>query len=1551
MKIKILLAIMMSAVLCIPAFAQTPVTIANSDFESWTGGTSGPPDNWTNDNSDFTSSQEGTTVHGDSYSVNLTWTSQSNQDFVSDMFAVTGEELYTVYAWMYDNDIAGRLRLCFEWYDSGQAYLSASYSGVYSSDSAAWVEYSFAANAAAGAAYGKILIRQYDISGDWDGDATVFVDDVTLFEGTGGANQPPEIGFVYRDPYPTVLPDDVVLVWSELTDSDGTIDDDSLYYQTTAPTLAYTAVYHDSIDATDGYYWYTMPAQVAGTLVEYYVQVKDDDGERVESYVNNYTVSDYPSASLENGDFELWTENGATGPADSWELDASGSITGAQEGTTVHGGSYSANLTWTSQIQADCELFSNSFTITAEETYICSLYVYDNDIAGDITIYFAWDTGNTWSSNYSSDLADWQLMTYSTAAPTGATSVKVGIRCYDDSDNWDGDATVYVDDCSFNLVAGGPEEVSIYDVQYTIEANGNCYDSPRLSENISVTGTVTGINQGSYPDFYIQDCTTTDWNGIYVYDDNYSLSIGDNVTVIGSVAEYYGCSQLSSVVSVTTNSTGNSVCTTTVTSDNLNADCNGSTEAYEGVLVKLENVTCVVGPDADNVAWVKTAGASDSCAVDDQMHKYGTDNPVDLVQGQTYDYIVGIVHYYYDKYRVYPRFSSDIDDGGTTVDYTINELNYPATGGDCYDGPHSGETDITTTGIITGILGSAMSLQDPAASTYGGIWVYAGSYDLSSFAVGDLVEITADVTEYYGLTELTNVTDVTLVSSGNVVTPILVDGSDITDACDEADEAYENMLVVVSNVTIGEVADHGSYWAFDASNDTFLVDDDLLDSLPIATGEEYYTITGVHKYAYSANRLEPRSAADFQTEAIECTATNTIFEIQNSFDPFDNILDNCYPSTFVDSGIVEVCGVVTAVDNQGSGTGLFIQDPEGTTYEGILWYDLTSATQEVDLETAAIGDYYQVRATVSEYVGITELDSLVEYTLLGTNTPVPDPLVISISDLLPLGDCSFTGEAYEGVLVQIEDVTVGSSPGYGKWWITDSGSGADSVLLGPDIYDMTLSAYPPSTDLVYDYVIGIVTYDQYDDRLKLQPRMDSDLQVNIVPPPTVTASFPIDQSTLCVMFDRALDQGSAETPGNYTITSGLSVTAAALDADLVRVFLTLSPAMGNGILDEVTVANVTDSSGIGITTPVSTPFYQGFTPINMVQTTTDPGVDNTYPSDLLDAIITMRGCIIADTTAFTYNNIYISDLSGTTNNGVLCYGSYQYWDASMDRPVEGDTVILTGQVTEYYGATEISNIDDFKNVTIVGSGVAEPTYKTYDAGDFQYNTLDAYRENFEGVLVQLCDSLEIVSMETSNDTARVLIMSLTDNADTIAFDGKYTNFDSVEVGQRIDGLTGVVRWRWGYWRVQPRSNDDFDTGLNCEEGGDNYEYLPGDANMYAVTAWPPNVIGADVTYLVNYFRGISTPCLLDGFYASADANGDCSVIGADVTYLVQYFRGANTLKYCGDDVGDEEDYTPEWTTPEELPATAPAGWPNCDNSTTSTSSSQIKQNNNLNISK
>ena len=81
------------------------------------------------------------------------------------------------------------------------------------------------------------------------------------------------------------------------------------------------------------------------------------------------------------------------------------------------------------------------------------------------------------------------------------------------------------------------------------------------------------------------------------------------------------------------------------------------------------------------------------------------------------------------------------------------------------------------------------------------------------------------------------------------------------------------------------------------------------------------------------------------------------------------------------------------------------------------------------------------------------------------------------------------------------------------------------------------------------------------------------------------------------------------------------------------------------------------------------------------------------------------------------------------------------------------------------------------------------------------------------------------------------------------------------------------------------------------------DYTPGDINGGG------GVIGADVTYAINYFRNIGPPppdsCYHEQtdswLYVAGDCNGDCRFIGSDITFLVGYFRGINpVIQYCPD---------------------------------------------------
>jgi len=85
---------------------------------------------------------------------------------------------------------------------------------------------------------------------------------------------------------------------------------------------------------------------------------------------------------------------------------------------------------------------------------------------------------------------------------------------------------------------------------------------------------------------------------------------------------------------------------------------------------------------------------------------------------------------------------------------------------------------------------------DGNASTSEGVYVY----DNRAVTVGDLVRFSATVDEYSGLTELKNLTNFTVVSSGNNLPTATVITLPVTDMTDW--EAVEGMLVTVSSGTV-----------------------------------------------------------------------------------------------------------------------------------------------------------------------------------------------------------------------------------------------------------------------------------------------------------------------------------------------------------------------------------------------------------------------------------------------------------------------------------------------------------------------------------------------------------------------------------------------------------------------------------------------------------------------------------------------------------------------------------------------------------------------------
>jgi hypothetical protein len=161
--------------------------------------------------------------------------------------------------------------------------------------------------------------------------------------------------------------------------------------------------------------------------------------------------------------------------------------------------------------------------------------------------------------------------------------------------------------------------------------------------------------------------------------------------------------------------------------------------------------------------------------------------------------------------------------------------------------------------VVTAVSSSGVFVQDPAETEYGGLLAYG-----ATGAVGDLVDVTGQYDEYYGLTELAFAT-ATKTGTATVPAPIVADPCDVGSGGGDA-ERYESMLVQVASVSVTDANpdDPGDYNEFEVGG-CLRVDDEVCPTCWLdqpAVGTTYSSITGPLTYTYGNSKLLPRTAAD-----------------------------------------------------------------------------------------------------------------------------------------------------------------------------------------------------------------------------------------------------------------------------------------------------------------------------------------------------------------------------------------------------------------------------------------------------------------------------------------------------------------------------------------------------------------------------------------------------------------------------------------------------------------------------------------------------------------
>ncbi|MEW5846700.1 MAG: DUF5018 domain-containing protein [Bacteroidota bacterium] len=223
----------------------------------------------------------------------------------------------------------------------------------------------------------------------------------------------------------------------------------------------------------------------------------------------------------------------------------------------------------------------------------------------------------------------------------------------------------------------------IYSIQYTTDASG---DSPLKLQQVRTKGVVTAVKTGSTSfNMWLQDSAKA-WNGVYVYGVNNSLGTiaqGDSVEVIGTVDEYNNLTEIKSVSYLNKINSGNTLPTPVDVTP-----AQAASEAYEGVLVKLNNVECTVA-DAGYGEFTVSDGTN-TINVDDFLYKYTP------TQGARYN-ITGVIDYSFGAFKLLPRSASDVE--SAQVKYTVTFTVKRSDGTTAVDGATitvTGQGNVTT---------------------------------------------------------------------------------------------------------------------------------------------------------------------------------------------------------------------------------------------------------------------------------------------------------------------------------------------------------------------------------------------------------------------------------------------------------------------------------------------------------------------------------------------------------------------------------------------------------------------------------------------------------------------------------------------------------------------------------------------------------------------------------------------------------------------------------------------------------------------------------------
>jgi predicted extracellular nuclease len=406
---------------------------------------------------------------------------------------------------------------------------------------------------------------------------------------------------------------------------------------------------------------------------------------------------------------------------------------------------------------------------------------------------------------------------------------------------------------------------------------------------------------------------------------------------------------------------------------------------------------------------------------------------------------------------------------------------------------------------------------DPEGGPYSGVMVFNPTIEggIDQLAVGDVVSVSGGVVDEFALESdqsgrtLTEISaprggTVTVVKTGTgtVPEPVLVDPVAWAASDDEA-EQWEGVLIRFEQVAAVRAPRQVS------ERDPSLVE--MTVTGPVAVSSGLTSLEGVRRGACFASmvgigdyffdyKLLPRSAEDLvggdgcATEDTADLCDNGVDDDRDGFVDCDDLdcgsAATCVSSTTladIRSGAVSSGQVVAVTDLVVTAVSprlklVWVQQLGAS--EGIAVYRPTVDDGARRLEDVAVGERVDVRGTVTEFHGLTELTRA---SLVGRGAAAEAPLPAYIDDPAQLVDAA-AAEAYESVLVELQRVQVRTTPDrHGEWTV---GSAEAEVRVDDAIY---APAPAPAVGTCAVRLVGVLHYAF--NSFRILPRSPEDLEL------------------------------------------------------------------------------------------------------------------------------------------------------------------------------------------------------------------------------------------------------------------------------------------------------------------------------------------------------------------------------------------------------------------------------------------------------------------------